>query len=245
MTTEAIEIHRLNKSFGSRKVIEDLDLQIQAGAFVSLMGPSGCGKSTILRLLAELEPLSSGQISHSKENLSLVFQEANLLAWRTALENVLLPFEINPQLSVTPEDERKERALRALQQVGLQDASSLFPHQLSGGMKMRAALARALVTRPRLLLLDEPFAALDEMTRFELQIQLRNLWIQDKMTVVFVTHSITEAVFLADRIVCLKAPGAKILLDHKVDLPIERTNTLRTTSQYNQQVETISMRLRS
>lgn len=245
MNSGSIEIHQLNKSFGSRKVIEDLDLQIEAGTFMSLMGPSGSGKSTILRILAGLESVSSGQLSLSEESLSMVFQDANLLAWRTALENVLLPFEINPCLSGVSENERKERSLKALQQVDLQDATSLFPHQLSGGMKMRVALARALVTRPRLLLLDEPFAALDEMTRFDLQMQLRNLWHQDKMTVVFVTHSITEAVFLADRIVCLAAPSAKILIDQKIDLPAERTNSLRTSAEYNHQVEMISRRLRS
>lgn len=241
-----IEIQQLSKCFGPNKIIDGLDIKILEGSFISLMGASGCGKSTVLRLLAGLENATSGQIKHNyTHSLSLVFQDANLLAWRTSLENVLLPFEINPELSAIPIEERRDRALSALKSVGLADAASLFPHQLSGGMKMRVALARALVTRPRLLLMDEPFAALDEMTRFDLQIQLRNFWLQEKMTVIFVTHSVTESVFLADRIICLKAPGAKIVLDHQIQLPTERDNSLRTSAEYNMQVEMISRRLQA
>lgn len=246
MSSESLEIHQLFKTFGNSTVIDNLDLTVASGSFTALMGPSGCGKSTLLRLLAGLDKATSGSIQNpQKNNTSLVFQESNLVSWRTALENVLLPFEINPHLNSLALNERKERALKILEQVGLKEVSMLFPHQLSGGMKMRVALARALVTRPRLLLMDEPFAALDEITRFDLQIQLRQLWLKEKMTVIFVTHSVTEAVFLADRIVCLQKRGAKILVDQTNKLATDRTNALRTSVEYNQQVEAISSRLHS
>jgi len=206
-------------------VIEGMDLRIDAGEFLAVLGPSGCGKSTLLRMIARLSPPDGGRMVTEPEHFqtAFVFQDAHLLPWRTVLDNAALPLE----LLGTGRDERYSKARAALAQVGLTEAEALYPAQLSGGMRMRVSLARALVTEPRLLLLDEPFAALDEITRFHLEVQLRDLWQRRGMTVIFVTHSISEAAFLANRAVVLARRGGKIRLDRHVDLPPERSNDLR------------------
>jgi len=207
-------------------VIDGLDLSIDAGEFLAVLGPSGCGKSTLLRMIARLSVTNTGRIVTDPEHFqtAFVFQDAHLLPWRTVLDNAALPLE----LMGIERDERHARARAMLTQVGLAEAESRYPAQLSGGMRMRVSLARALVTEPRLLLMDEPFAALDEITRFHLEVQLRDLWQRRGMTVIFVTHSISEAAFLANRAVVLARRGGKIRLDRHIELPPQRTNDLRS-----------------
>ena len=222
----ALRLEGVRRAFGGLVVIEHLDLQIEAGEFLAVLGPSGCGKSTLLRMIAGLAPPDEGQIAAEPERpqAAFVFQDAHLLPWRTALDNAALPLE----LMGAGRDERHAKARAALDQVGLAEAEARYPSQLSGGMRMRVSLARALVTEPRLLLMDEPFAALDEITRFHLEVQLRDLWHSRGMTVVFVTHSISEAAFLANRAVVLTRRKGRIKLDRRFDLPAVRTNELRS-----------------
>ena len=223
----ALSLERVRKVFDNHLVvIEGMDLEIAAGEFIAILGPSGCGKSTLLRLIARLAEPSAGSITIQPEErfeTAFVFQDAHLLPWRTVLDNAALPLEL---MGVAREP-RYATARTALQQVSLFEAEERYPAQLSGGMRMRASLARALVTKPRLLLLDEPFAALDEITRFRLDTQLRELWRTRGITVVFVTHSISEAAFLSNRAVVLTKRGGGIKLDRRLDLPHERSDDFR------------------
>jgi NitT/TauT family transport system ATP-binding protein len=219
---------------GGVAALKTVDLEVGAGEFAAILGPSGCGKSTLLRLVAGLDSPTHGSVlirgnakTPAKE-LAYVFQDAHLLPWRNVLRNVALPLELRG----VPHKLRNEQALAVIEQVGLGDALNRYPAQLSGGMRMRVSLARALVTQPNLLLLDEPFAALDEITRQRLDEQLRQLWIERQMTVIFVTHSTAEAVFLADRaIVMSKRPG-RVILDQPIELPIHRSGELRATPEF-------------
>jgi NitT/TauT family transport system ATP-binding protein len=183
----------------------------------------------LLRMIARLLPPDSGSIVTAPEQprTAFVFQDAHLLPWRTVLDNAALPLE----LQGVDRDQRYAAARAELAQVGLAEAEQRYPAQLSGGMRMRVSLARALVTGPSLLLMDEPFAALDEITRFNLEVQLRDLWRARGMTVLFVTHSISEAAFLANRAIVLARRGGTILLDQRIDLPNQRTHALRSDPQ--------------
>jgi NitT/TauT family transport system ATP-binding protein len=227
----ALRLQNVRVAYDDLVVINDLTIGIDAGEFLAILGPSGCGKSTLLRLIAGLRPPDSGALNKTpadaKFQTGYVFQDAHLLPWRTALENTALPLE----LMGVERSERLLRARAALAEVDLAEAGSRYPAQLSGGMRMRVSLARALVTQPRLLLLDEPFAALDEITRFRLDIKLRELWIERGMTVIFVTHSVTEAAFLADRAIVLTRKGGGIRLDRRLALPRARNNELRLSPQ--------------
>jgi NitT/TauT family transport system ATP-binding protein len=218
-------------------VIAGMDLRIEAGEFLAVLGPSGCGKSTLLRMIARLDEPDGGRIVRDPDGdraqIAFVFQDAHLLPWRNVLDNAALPLE----LMGVAHAQRRDAALAALSQVNLIEAVDRYPAQLSGGMRMRVSLARALVTEPRLLLLDEPFAALDEITRFHLDVQLRELWRARGMTVIFVTHSISEAAFLANRAVVMSRRGGAIKLDRTIALPNERTNELRADPRLGQEMK--------
>jgi NitT/TauT family transport system ATP-binding protein len=209
---------------GGVVAIDRVDLDVAPGEFVALLGPSGCGKSTLLRLVAGLDPPDGGEVDADRRSLAFVFQDAHLLPWRTVLANVALPLE----LAGAPGPTRLAEARAAIEQVGLADAIDRRPAELSGGMRMRVSLARALVTRPRLLLLDEPFAALDELVRLRLDDQLRALWRSMGMTVIFVTHSMSEAAYLAERAVVLSPRPARIVAERRIDLPRERNAETRS-----------------
>jgi NitT/TauT family transport system ATP-binding protein len=224
-----IKVMGLGRVFENVAAIDKLDLCFAAGEFAAILGPSGCGKSTLLRIIAGLDkPTEGGVEIQPAAKIAYVFQDAHLLPWRNVLKNVALPLE----LMGTGAAERTRAAQAALEQVGLADALERYPNQLSGGMRMRVSLARALVTEPNLLLLDEPFASLDEITRQKLDEQLRQLWERRGMTVLFVTHSTSEAVFLADRAVVLSARPARLVEDRVIELPQKRDGALRATGQF-------------
>jgi NitT/TauT family transport system ATP-binding protein len=215
-----LRIDSVGRRFGAVEALRDVSLAINAGDFVALLGPSGCGKSTLLRLIAALEHPDTGHLTWEADHqpkpgeIGFVFQDATLLPWASAADNVYLPL----RLAGTPRADAIPRVHEALQRVGLAGFEAARPRQLSGGMRMRVSIARALVTRPRLLLMDEPFAALDEFTRNKLQEDLLSLWQELGCTVVFVTHSIYEAAFLARRIVLMTPRPGRI--DHEVASPL-------------------------
>jgi NitT/TauT family transport system ATP-binding protein len=223
------------------EVLAGIDLEVPASQFVALLGPSGCGKSTLLRLVAGLDTPDGGSVvvggrpirrREPPEAVAFVFQEAQLLPWRTLIKNVLLPLELRGMAA----GERRDRALYMLEKVGLSDARDRYPAQLSGGMQLRGSLARALVTEPRLLLLDEPFAALDEITRQRLDGLIQELWHERRFTALFVTHSLREAVFLAERAIMFSRRPAQVVADRPIDFPA-RTAELRVLPAYNELVE--------
>jgi len=222
---------------GGVAALDGVSFAVEPGEFVAILGPSGCGKSTLLRMIAGLDEPTSGSIQTGAQRgtVAYVFQDAHLLPWRNVLANVALPLE----LSRLPRPRRLERARQAIEQVGLADAAERYPAQLSGGMRMRVSLARALVTDPRLLLLDEPFAALDEITRQNLDGQLRQLWRQQGITVLFVTHSTSEATFLADRAIVLTRRPGRIVCDRRIDLPALRDGALRGDEAFARQTRFI------
>jgi NitT/TauT family transport system ATP-binding protein len=225
----SITLHGISRTFpGGVTALSSLDLTIPTAQFIAILGPSGCGKSTLLRLIAGLDSPTTGHIQLPSTELAYVFQDAHLLPWRTVLRNVALPLELRG----VDRRERMKHAADVIEQVGLSDAMDRYPAQLSGGMRMRVSLARALITNPKVLLLDEPFAALDEITRQRLDEQLRELWISRGMTTVFVTHSTAEAAFLAERAIVLSPRPGKIVLDTPIDLPRDRHGSTRGTPQF-------------
>jgi NitT/TauT family transport system ATP-binding protein len=211
--------------FGDGTVaLDGIDLEVSVGSFVAILGPSGCGKSTLLRLISGLETPTSGTLLVERPQVAFVFQDAHLLPWRTVVDNVALPLELRG----VPRSEARRLAEGPLAEVELSDALGRFPDELSGGMRMRVSIARALVTEPELLLLDEPFAALDELTRQRLDERLRALWMKKRTTVLFVTHSLTEAVYLAERAIVLSRRPGRVVLDHTMTLPELRSGKIRT-----------------
>ena len=238
----AVEARGLGVEFGAGAqrtgALLDVDLTVRRGEFVSLIGPSGCGKTTLLRTIADLEVPTSGRLlvdgmapkaARLARRYGYVFQVPGLLPWRTVKRNVMLPLEIMG----VPAPERRARAVEHLALVGLSEFGHRFPWQLSGGMQQRVSIARALSFRPPLLLMDEPFGALDEITRDGLNLHLHRLWRQTGMTVVFVTHSIPEAVFLSTRVVIMSPRPGRILDVVECDLPQgERTLELRETAAF-------------
>lgn len=220
-----IQLEGVEKRFGAVGALAGIDLRVENGEFVSLLGPSGCGKSTLLRLVAGLAEPSAGQVrvdggtpAQARARMFFVFQDACLLPWRRAAANVELPLELRRE----PVESRRRRAAEMLRKVGLEHAADRFPWQLSGGMKMRVSLARALSVAPEILLLDEPFGALDELTRNRLNEELLGLRATSPFTALFVTHSVAEAVFLSSRIVVLSGSPGRIASVLHVPLPYPR-----------------------
>jgi NitT/TauT family transport system ATP-binding protein len=243
-----VRIGSLQKRYGKGALIlADLDLEVSRGEFVSLIGPSGCGKSTLLKLIASLSPVTSGTLTvdgksplAARKEMAFIFQEATLLPWRTVTHNIELPLEV---LDV----EKAERASicsRMRKLVGLDHVPDHYPRQLSGGMKMRVSIARALSLSPEILLLDEPFGALDEMTRDRLNEQLLEIRAQQGFTAFFVTHSVAEAVFLSSRIIVLAANPGRIHRDMPVPLAYPRTAATRESLEYQSTVASVSRVLR-
>lgn len=216
--------------------LADIDLAVEPDEFVAVVGPSGCGKSTLLRAVAGLVPLAHGSCSVDRERLGYVFQDPTLLPWRTVRRNVELVGELRGVDAAL----RRRTAEEALDRVGLADQSERHPGQLSGGMRMRVSLARALTTDPTLFLLDEPFGALDELSRENMQIELQRLHLERPFAAVFVTHSVSEAVFLADRVLCMSpAPGR---FTASVDVPFgrPRDQSIRYTGEFSALCRTVS-----
>lgn len=217
-------------------VLDDLSLSVGDGEFLAVLGPSGGGKSTLLKLLAGLASAQAGrvavgnvEIKHPHRDVGMVFQRPTLLPWRNVRDNILLPAGFASRASASD----RSRADQLLEMTGLQDSGHLYPDQLSGGMAQRVGLARMLLHNPRLLLFDEPFSALDAMTRERLSLELQRIWMAERRTAIFVTHSIPEALFLADRVVVLAGRPGRILADIRVDLPRPRTLETMGTETFN------------
>ncbi|MFT6932984.1 MAG: NitT/TauT family transport system ATP-binding protein [Paracoccaceae bacterium] len=228
-----LHMRGIDKVFnGDIVALRDMNLTVNQGDFISLLGPSGCGKSTALRIISNLLHPTRGRVEweggHGVGDLGVVFQEPTLMPWATVAQNVWLPFRLRGKSYNSVRDE----VLEALRLVGLEKFLESYPRELSGGMKMRVSIARAMVTNPRLILMDEPFAALDEITRHKLNNDL--LQLKDKIgcTVIFVTHSVWESVFLSDRIVVMAARPGRVLRELQVDAPYPRDEEFRTSSDY-------------
>jgi NitT/TauT family transport system ATP-binding protein len=236
MSMPILAVHELGITFpdrnGGLKVLEDISFTVQPSEFVCLLGPSGSGKTTLLRILAGLLKPGSGEYHYSggQPGIGMVFQQSNLLPWRTALENVTLPLE----LQGLPAQECQRRAGEIIDLVGLKDFAVVWPRDLSGGMAQRLAIARALVHDPDILLLDEPFGSLDAMTREHMWTELSNIWQLRRKTVLMVTHSISEALFLADRVLVLTQRPGRIKLDLAVSLPRPRLDEMRYTYRFGE-----------
>ena len=247
MTTPLIDLQGVTKTYDNGTLaLSDVSTSIAQGSFVSLLGPSGCGKSTLLRIIAGLIAPTTGAIQwpaadeQRPDDIGFVFQEATLMPWASVLENVYLPLKLcGKQLK-----DIKPQLMEALARVGLAEFANAFPRELSGGMKMRVSIARALVTRPPVLLMDEPFAALDEFTRERLDDDLLALWEAENWTVIFVTHSVYESVYLSERVLVMGARPGRILRDLAIDAPHPRNREFRTTPEYVRQCAEISEALR-
>ena len=243
-----IALDGVAKQFRSgAQALQNVSMRVDKGEFVSLLGPSGCGKSTLLRLVSGLTSASAGSITvngmtpvNARELMSFIFQDATLLPWRTVEQNVGLGMELEHMARPA----RREKVVKMLELVGLTHVAQRYPRQLSGGMKMRVSIARALVSRPRILLMDEPFAALDEMSRDRLNEELLRLYLEQHWTVMFVTHSVAEAVFLSTRIVILASHPGRVAHVVRVELPWPRTAETRLTAAYEGEVARISRLLR-
>jgi NitT/TauT family transport system ATP-binding protein len=247
-SVRAVDVSRTYRHENGRDLlaVDSVSLSVARSEFCSILGPSGCGKSTILMMMAGLYPTTSGQIFINETpvvgpftDLGMVFQKDVLLDWRTVLNNVLLPIEIKRPPHTRAKETYRERALELLALVGLHDFASAYPEELSGGMRQRAAICRALVHDPPLLLMDEPFGALDALTRERLNLDLMRLTAESAKTVVFVTHSIEEAVLLSDQIVVLTPRPGKVLRSLPVDLPRPRSLATRADPGFHRLVNDI------
>ena len=253
MTRPLVAIRGVSQRFGvggaSVPALEAIDLDVPDGQFVSVVGPSGCGKSTLLSLVAGLRLPSRGAVLCDGEPITapmprkvgMIFQEANLLPWLSAVDNVAFPLKLRR----VPRRERLETAARMLELTGLAGFEDRLPHQLSGGMKQRVAIARGLVQNPAVLLMDEPFASLDEQTRMVLGDELLRIWSGTRKTVLFVTHSLNEAVYLADRVIVLSARPGRIVDDVTVSLPRPRTFAMTSTEGFGVLKDRIWQHIRS
>jgi NitT/TauT family transport system ATP-binding protein len=245
-STPIVSLRNVGKTFPRGTVaLDGFDLDVRAGEFVSLLGPSGCGKSTALRIIAGLSDASAGTVewtagqkaSRPAGEIGFVFQEPTLMPWASVADNVRLPLKLARAVD-------DAAVAQALTRVGLSDFADAFPRELSGGMKMRAAIARALVTGPQLLLMDEPFAALDEITRFKLNNDLLVLWQELRRTVIFVTHSVFESVYLSQRIVVMTPRPGRVFAEIAIPASYPRDERFRTSAEYagycRQVAETLS-----
>ncbi|RIK87342.1 MAG: nitrate/sulfonate/bicarbonate ABC transporter ATP-binding protein [Hyphomicrobiales bacterium] len=233
MGQPCITISEVTKSFGGVVALKDLNLTIDQGEFVAFLGASGCGKSTALRLIAGLSKPTTGSvdlhgISSRDGDISYVFQEPTLMPWATVYDNVYLPLRLKGESRQAADG----RVRAALATVNLTDFADVYPRQLSGGMKMRCSIARAMVTEPKLVLMDEPFAALDELTRFRLNDELLALWDRFKWTVIFVTHSVFEATYLSSRTMVFSPRTSRIFGEVDIDTPYPRDPDLRTDTHF-------------
>ena len=249
-----MQLTDINKTFGGRgadavQALKDINLSITSNEFVSLIGPSGCGKSTLLRLVGDLITPSAGDVrvngkpaheARLKREYGMVFQQATLMDWRTIRQNIELPLEVMAWST----DRRQARARQMLELVHLGEFERHFPWQLSGGMQQRVAIARALAFEPALLLMDEPFGALDEMTRERMQLEVLRIWSQTRTTVIFVTHSIPEAVFLSTRVVVMSARPGRISAIIDVDLPQPRIFETREDPRFFEKITEVREALR-
>lgn len=236
-----LSFSQVGKTFSNGTVaLQDMSMDIEQGSFVSLLGPSGCGKSTALKIIAGLVNPTAGGVTWPNTNvdqqgrpeheLSFVFQEPTLMLWASVFDNVWLPL----RLKGVSRNGAREQVEEALKMVGLEEFANSYPRELSGGMKMRVSIARALITRPKLLLMDEPFAALDEITRAKLNDDLLDLWQKFNWTVVFVTHSVFESAYLSNRILVLAARPGHVIADIEVDAPYPRQGDIfRSSVKYN------------
>jgi NitT/TauT family transport system ATP-binding protein len=221
----------INKSFGAGPkamlALSDVSLNVSEGQFVTIVGPSGCGKSTLLQIVGGLNSATSGEVlldgdritGPRPDKIGMVFQEPLLLPWKTAIENVEFPLSLRGD----PREQRRKRAEELLALVGLSDFAESYPHELSGGMKQRVAIARGLVCNPRMLLMDEPFAALDEQTRTRMWGELLRIWERSQSTILFITHSLVEAIYLADVVLVMASRPGRFIERIEVDLPRPRT----------------------
>ena len=248
-TPPLVRLRDVSKRFSNGTLaLQGMTLDCGEHDFVSFLGPSGCGKSTALRLIAGLTRLSSGEMAWSPANtgesksdrdLGFVFQEPTLMPWTRVFDNVWLPLK----LAGVGRDAAAPVVQQALEMVGLTKFADVYPRELSGGMKMRVSIARALVTRPRLLLMDEPFAALDEMTRIKLNNDLLAIWREQRFSVIFVTHSVYESVYLSNRIVVMAARPGRVIDEIRIDEPYPRGEAFRTSSRYNTHCTAVSQSL--
>ncbi|MBB3394977.1 MULTISPECIES: ABC transporter ATP-binding protein [unclassified Rhizobium] len=245
-----VSMQSVSKVFSSGTVaLSGMSLTVEGGEFISLLGPSGCGKSTALRIIAGLGDISSGTIDWPSSrinakglpegDISFVFQEPTLMPWKNVFGNVHLPLKLRGISKAAA----REEIMKALTTVGLQDFAEAYPRELSGGMKMRVSIARALVTKPKLLLMDEPFAALDEITRQKLNDDVLRLWKETGITVIFVTHSVFESAYLSNRIVVMKARPGRVHADLPLVTSLKRDAYYRTSEEYRQACETVSRSL--
>ena len=242
-----VRLQDVEKTYSNGVVaLRRLDLDVGEGEFLSLLGPSGCGKSTVLRLVAGLGDVSGGRIEWSdgraglpRGDIGFVFQDPTLMPWATVFRNVLLPLTLRR----IPPGEADARVREAIGLVGLEGFERAYPRELSGGMKMRVSIARALVTHPRLLLMDEPFASLDEITRFKLDNDLLALWARQRWTVVFVTHSVYESVYLSTRIAVMTARPGRTASEVAIEAPTPRDEAFRTSPRYHEYCRQVSARL--
>ena len=246
-----LEAEQVEKTYpNGTHALNDTSVKIRRGEFVSLLGPSGCGKSTLLKMFAGLEVPSSGRVvlhdghdaagaASGHRSMAMVFQEATLMPWARVAENVRLPLD----LAGMPRSQSEPRIREALELVGLDQFAQAYPRELSGGMQMRASIARALAVQPSILLMDEPFGALDEFTRNRLDSDLHKLWGQRGFTVVFVTHSIYEAVFLSSRVVVMGARPGRVIADVTIDAPAQRDDGYRVSSPFIENCRVLSEHL--
>lgn len=246
MKNSLLSLKHIHKHFGKNDdlhVLNDLSIDIQPQTFVSILGPSGSGKSTLLRIIGGLLSPTSGEIIFNEQNIdaspdhmAMVFQDANLMPWRTVHQNIALPLEIQNQSTST---EIEQKVHQSIELVGLEGFQAAYPASLSGGMAQRVSLARALIQNPDVLLLDEPFGALDAITRERMGEELLHIWHKQKQTVIMITHSIQEAVFLSDRVIVLSDLPAQIIMDKHIDFPRPRDIEIKYTQKFGNYVKEI------